>query len=147
MKKEYKTPRDFRIALLDRLKQVALEQGKSTQRLQRQVACDRLLCRLFSGTKAPWILKGGHALELRIQNSRATKDLDLALKDTKLFKAKSGKEQNEVILERLQEKAKRDLKDFFEFIISEPTLDIEAAPYGGGRFPVEATIDENIAKS
>lgn len=141
MKKEYKTPRDFRIALLDRIKQIALEQGKSTQRLQRQVACDRLLCRLFSGPKAPWILKGGHALELRIQNSRATKDLDLALKDTKLFKAKSGKEQNEIILERLQEKAARDLKDFFEFIIGEPTLDIEAAPYGGGRFPVEAMID------
>lgn len=144
MKKEYKTPRDFRNALLDKLKQLASVQEKSVQRLQRQVAYDRFLCRLFSGQKAPWILKGGHALELRLQNSRATKDIDLALKDTKLFKAKSLDKQNEIILERLQEKAALNLKDYFEFIVNRPTLDLDAAPYGGGRFPVEAMIDGKI---
>src|SRR3989339_72182 len=137
MKKEYKTSRDFRNALLDKLKQVAFAQQKSVQRIQRQVASDRL----FTGAKAPWILKGGHALELRIQNSRATKDLDLALKDAKLFNSKSPKDQNKIIRERLQEKASTDLSDYFEFIIGEQILDLTAAPYGGGRFPVEALID------
>jgi hypothetical protein len=85
-------------------------------------------------------LKGGHALELRLHNSRATKDLDLALKDTKLFFAATEDERNEMILERLREKAASDLGDYFVFNIGEPVMDIDAAPYGGSRFPVEALM-------
>ncbi|MBI3535227.1 MAG: nucleotidyl transferase AbiEii/AbiGii toxin family protein [Deltaproteobacteria bacterium] len=114
------------------------------QRLQKQVALDRLLCRLFSGKEIPWVLKGGHALELRIQKSRATKDIDLALKEIKIFHASVGKEQSKLIFEKLQEKATLDLKDFFEYTIGLPVLDLDAAPYGGGRFPVETSIDGKI---
>ena len=141
MKKTYPSPQNFRIALLERIKNLAKNDGKTIQRLQRQVAYDRLLCRLFTGEAVPWILKGGHVMELRIQNSRATKDVDLALKDMKIFNAKTQDKQNKLILARLQEKASFDLKDFFEFIISEPILDLDAAPYGGARFPVDAQID------
>ena len=39
---------------------------------------------MFSkGPKAayPWVLKGGYAMELRVQSARTTKDLDLTLHD------------------------------------------------------------------
>ena len=35
------------------------------------------------GDDISWVLNGGHALELRLQKSRATKDVDLAMKDEK----------------------------------------------------------------
>jgi hypothetical protein len=39
-----------------------------------------LLRRLFLEKDVPWALKGGHALEIRLQRARGTKDIDLALK-------------------------------------------------------------------
>ncbi|MBP9680697.1 MAG: nucleotidyl transferase AbiEii/AbiGii toxin family protein [Bacteriovorax sp.] len=38
------------------------------------------MARLFQDKNVPWVLKGGHALELRLQESRATKDIDLSIK-------------------------------------------------------------------
>ena len=31
--------------------------------------------------------------------------------------------------------------DFFVFLIGEPTMDLDAAPYGGARYPIEALLD------
>jgi len=46
----------------------------------------------------------------------------------------------------LQDLANADLGDGFEFLIGEPTMDLDAAPYGGSRFPVEASMgDRNFA--
>jgi len=42
-------------------------------------------------------------MELRIHNSRATKDIDLALKDMKIFNAKTQDKQKKAILARLRE--------------------------------------------
>jgi predicted nucleotidyltransferase component of viral defense system len=136
----YKSSNDFRTALLERLKKISISDGIDVNRLQRHVAFDRLLCRLFAGRDVPWILKGGHALELRLHNSRATKDLDLALKDMKLFSAEDDEQRNDAILERLREKASVDLGDFFVFAIGKPIADLDAAPYGGSRFPVDVTM-------
>ena len=33
-----------------------------------------------------------------------------------------------------------DLHDFFTFIVANPTEDLDAAPYGGARFPVDARL-------
>jgi hypothetical protein len=41
----------------------------------------------------------------------------------------------------LQERAALVMDDFFEFIIGEPASELDAAPYGGGRFPVETVLD------
>ncbi|MDP2865750.1 MAG: nucleotidyl transferase AbiEii/AbiGii toxin family protein, partial [Elusimicrobiota bacterium] len=78
--KKYDTPTAFRRALEDRLKQKAKNEGLDLQRLMREVAFDRLLARLFARKDAAWILKGGYALELRMKEARATKDIDLALR-------------------------------------------------------------------
>lgn len=137
--KKYATPTAFRRALEDRLKQKAKKEELDLQRLMREVAFDRLLARLFAKKDAAWILKGGYALELRMKEARATKDIDLALRHS------LGTEKNlplkTMILEALAESVARDLGDFFSFNIGEAMLDLDAAPYGGARFPVEARLD------
>lgn len=137
--KKYATPTAFRRALEDRLKQKAKIEELNLQRLMREVSFDRLLARLFARKDAAWILKGGYALELRMKEARATKDIDLALRHS------LGTEKNlplkTMILEALAASAARDLGDFFSFNIGEAMLDLDAAPYGGARFPVEARLD------
>ena len=73
--KKYQTAGALLAALSDRLKQKSKKEGLDIQRLRRLVVFDRFLLRLFSKTPSPWILKGGYAMELRIRNSRTTKDL------------------------------------------------------------------------
>ncbi len=78
----YGTPQAFRTALEDRLRNLAQEQGIDLQRLRRRVAFERLLARFFEDAGAPWLLKGGFALELRWQDrARSTVDLDLTVPD------------------------------------------------------------------
>ncbi|MBN2143608.1 MAG: nucleotidyl transferase AbiEii/AbiGii toxin family protein [Candidatus Aureabacteria bacterium] len=130
MVNRYKTSNDFKKALTARLQEISKKEGIDIQRLQRRVAFDRLLCRLFNDFKASWILKGGHALELRINEARATIDIDLAMRD----------DSNEEILQKIQEKASLDLQDYFEFVISENKEFIQGPPYGGVKFHVIAQI-------
>lgn len=57
----YDTPQAFRAALEARLRNIAQQEGTDLQRLQRRVAFERLLARLFVGDAPPWMLKGGYA--------------------------------------------------------------------------------------
>jgi hypothetical protein len=68
------------VALEDRLKKLAQEENVDLQRMRRQVAFDRLLCRLFREPAFPWLLKGGYAMELRLKTARTTRDIDLGLR-------------------------------------------------------------------
>jgi len=139
-KKTYASPTAFRRALEDRLKQKARIEGLDFQRLMREVSFDRLLARLFARKDAAWILKGGYALELRMKEARATKDIDLALRHS--LDTQEDLPLKAAILKALAESAARDLGDFFTFNIGEAMLDLDAAPYGGARFPVEALLDD-----
>ena len=60
----YATAGAFRRALEERLKRASLTDQIDPNRLRRQVSFDRLLARLFREESAPWVLKGGYALEL-----------------------------------------------------------------------------------
>ena len=140
--KKYATPTAFRRALEDRLKQKAKTEELDLQRLMREVAFDRLLARLFARKDVAWILKGGYALELRMKEARATKDIDLALRHS--LGTEKDLPLKTMILEALAESAARDLGDFFSFNIGEAMLALDAAPYGGARFPVEARLDGRI---
>lgn len=82
--KKYKTPKALLDALNHRLRATAMAEGVEANRLRRQVAFDRLLARIFQIKQSPWLLKGGYAMELRMQKSRATKDIDLALFESDL---------------------------------------------------------------
>jgi len=137
MKRRYATPAALRAALEGRLSATAKEQGLDLQRLRRQVAFDRLLCRLFRQADSPWLLKGGYAMELRIRSARTTRDIDLALRRL----PKGARDWDAVaIRELLTQASDVDLGDGFAFIIGEPTLDLDAAPYGGSRFPIDARM-------
>ncbi len=119
-----------------------MEEGVDLQRIRRQVSFDRLLARLGSTPEAPWVLEGGYAMELRYHKARATKDLDFTMRLTS--KRAPGKNQ---ILALLQEGAAADMEDFFIYRIGEATTDLDGAPYGGARYPVEAILgDRTFAK-
>ncbi len=141
--KKYTNPTNFRRALENRLGEYAKKEGIGIQKLRRQVAFDRLLARLFQKKSAalPWALKGGYAMELRVKSARATKDIDLAVRDAKLLSSNSNV-QNQAIRKLLQEHSGADLGDFFIYEIGDPMMDLDAAPDGGGRFSVEALMDE-----
>ncbi len=72
----YATVAAFDTALRARLKSLANER-RSVQDLRKAVAFDRLLARLQIAAPESWLLKGGVALEYRLEKARATMDVDL----------------------------------------------------------------------
>src|SRR6202451_1244551 len=146
-RKRYATAAAFRRALEDRLQDIAGKEGVDLQRLRRQVAFDRLLARLFQAARPsalPWVLKGGYAMELRIKAARTTKDIDLTMRSVFSSSEKQDDKKNLAVLEKLQEAAAFKSDDFFVYTIGEPISDLNAAPYGGARFPVEARLDGRV---
>jgi hypothetical protein len=127
--------------LEERLKRASLTDQIDPNRLRRQVSFDRLLARLFREDPAPWVLKGGYALELRFKAARSTVDIDLTVQRVA---ASAGGDENQVVRQMLQSAAAVALGDWFEFTIGPPVMDLTAAPYGGARYPVEARMDERI---
>lgn len=120
----YTTPAAFRRALTDRLREAARDGRWALQQLQRQVAYDRLLDRLYLVDDG-WILKGATALLARDIGVRASLGVDL-------HRATS----REVAEDDLRRAAATDIGDWFRFVI------------GGGaaigndvvRLPVNAVI-------
>src|SRR5882762_8517213 len=145
--KRYATAAAFRRALEDRLQDIAGKENVDLQRLRRQVAFDRLLARLFQAAQPralTWVLKGGYAMELRIKAARTTKDIDLTMRNVFSSDEKRADKKNMAVLEKLQEVAAFISDDFFVYTIGEPIADLDAAPYGGARFPVEARLDGRV---
>jgi hypothetical protein len=139
----YITAGAFRRALEERLKRAALTDRIDLNRLRRQVSFDRLLARLFREEPAPWVLKGGYALELRFKAARSTVDIDLTLQRV-VESTEAGGDTNQVVREMLRKAADVSLGDWFEFEIGPPVMDLTAAPYGGARYPVNARMDGRI---
>ena len=90
---------DFLKHLEANLQTHASKTGESIHRLRRKVAFDRFLARIATQEPPSFFLKGGYAMELRIANARATKDMDL----TCLKRVSSAKEpMSELLLQELQ---------------------------------------------
>jgi len=137
----YQTAAGLRMALEERLNRQSREQGFDVLRLRRHVAFDRFLARIFSGPGSRFALKGGYAFELWLDRARTTKDIDLSFKV-----GEGGRKENkktieaDALLELLQGLVSANSRDFFEFVIGKAVLDLENAPYGGWRFPVEVRL-------
>jgi hypothetical protein len=131
--KTYKTAQALRTALEARLLELAKRCGTDVQRLRRRVALDRLLARMFSeqADRPAWYLKGSYAIELRIETARTTKDIDLSIAAREGITPQS-------LHRMVEDAASVDLADGFVFQIGESILDLDAAPQGGSRFPVQA---------
>ena len=135
--KKYATPIAMRTALEERLNRFARENNQDISRLRRQVAFDRLLARLFTGQQSNrLVLKGGYAIELRMNQARTTKDIDISIDDRKLGVANDEKNLHQLI----QHVAALNLNDYFEYTVGESILDLENAVYGGYRFPIDCRM-------
>lgn len=138
----YSTAGAFRNALEERLKSASQTDQIDLKRLRRHVSFDRLLARLFRIESPPWVLKGGYALELRFKSARSTVDIDLTLE--RIPVASGSDSVTGIVREMLQCAADIPLGDWFEYKIGPPILDLDAAPYGGARYPIEARMDARI---
>lgn len=129
----YPNARSFRQALADRLANLAHSEGTEIARLQRRVAFERFLARVYHQLGERLVLKGGYALELRLGlKARATIDLDFAAPSLG-----AGE-----LLEELQQAGEIDLGDFFSYTLmwAKPP-DLVGPPAGGYRFRAEARLD------
>jgi hypothetical protein len=85
------------------------------------------------------MLKGGYALELWMKAARSTVDIDLTMPSTA-----NTNSSNDMVREMLQTAASQQLGDWLEYLVGSPMLDLDAAPYGGARYPIEARMDARI---
>ena len=122
----YGSPAAFRRALTDRLKAKADTSRWTLPQLQRQMAYDRLLERLYLVDDG-WVVKGATALLARDIGVRETIDIDVYRKAAR-----------EVAEADLRDAAARDIGDWFRFDVGTPRPVADAA--GGVRLPVMATI-------
>lgn len=76
MTRTYATPLAFKAALEARLRERAVAQGRSLNRVRQLLVMERFLARVFP-TVGLAVLKGGLVMELRLDRARATKDVDL----------------------------------------------------------------------
>jgi hypothetical protein len=136
---KYASANAFRAALEDRLKKLAQSENIDLQRIRRQVAFDRLLCRLFAKPNAPWLLKGGYAMELRLKTARTTRDIDLAVNTASHAGGGLGCERGKYS-RVVREAGRMELPFFFTFVFGNAMQDLDAAPYGGARFSVDARL-------
>ena len=137
--KRYSTAHSFRTALEDRINQRAKLTGMDVQRLRREVAFDRLLVRLFDTPSPPWALKGGYAMQLRINAARTTKDLDLSVQEGAGF-SESENEFDEQLRDLIVQQAALPLDDHFMFLVIGPTAELNATPEAGLRFQIKARV-------
>jgi hypothetical protein len=106
----YATGSAFRMALEERLRLEAVATGMPLVRLRKTVAFDRLLARMVRTGPDLWLLKGGLALQLLIEErARTTKDVDVLMRQT-----------SESAHGLLVAAALADLGDWFEFAVAAP---------------------------
>lgn len=134
----YKTPTAFRHALEARLLAEHRNTGVSLDRLRKLVAFERFLARMVASEAPFWAIKGGYALELRISKARSTTDLDLTVQVDKIDPRQAYSQIE--IAELLQAAAVIELPDYFVYRVGAAQNDLDAAPYGGTRFPVIASV-------
>ncbi len=124
--RSYATPLSFKQALEERLKTVS-STGVDFARRRQLLVFDRFLARVTGVLGDAVTLKGGLALELRIDRARTTKDIDLAF---------AGSPRK--VLDALQGAGRTDLADFMTFEVQRdrrhPTLGGDALRYEGHRY-------------
>ena len=126
----YPGPKAFRRALTDKLQALARDSRWDLPQLQRQIAYDRLLARLYLVDQG-WIIKGAAALLARDLGVRATIDIDI-YRDADVVDAER----------ELREAAITDLGDWFDFELGPAQAVSDGAV--GLRLPVDALIGPTI---
>jgi hypothetical protein len=120
-----RNPSSFRQALTDKLRSLATTSRWTLQQLQRQMAYDRFLERLYL-VDGNWVVKGATALLAHYIGVRATIDIDVYLPAARV-----------VAEAELRQAADMDIGDWFRFEIGSPR---PIADTGGVRLPVTAFV-------
>ena len=126
----YGSPAAFRSALTDRLKNKTKTSRWTLPQLQRQIAYDRLLERLYL-VDSGWIVKGATALLARDIGVRATIDIDVYREAAR-----------DVAEADLRKAAAMDIGDWFRFEIGAAQAVADAA--SGIRLPVTTYIGATV---
>jgi Nucleotidyl transferase AbiEii toxin, Type IV TA system len=128
----YRTADAFRQALEQRVRTEAQRRGMLVTRVRQLAVFTRFIARLMVSLGPRVVLKGGLALELRLDRARATRDVDLRI---------SG--SPDTSLAELQAAVRMDLGDFMTFEIQtdlrHPVIAV-TSPYQGVRFRGEARL-------
>lgn len=128
--RHYASPKDFRRALTDKLRHLAKDSRWELPQLQRQIAYDRLLVRLYM-TDEGWILKGATALLARGIGVRGTLDIDL-------YRHVAA----ETAAQELRAAAAIDLGDWFQFGVG--SSQVQSDGETGLRLPVKALVGGTV---
>jgi hypothetical protein len=132
MTRAYASPLAFRQALEQRIR-TSSRAGTLFARQRQLLVFERFLARIVAVFGDAVTLKGGLALELRLERARTTKDVDLRL---------VGSPRD--LLARLQEASRRDEGDFMTFEVRpdrhHPTIENEGMQYEGLRFRAECNL-------
>jgi hypothetical protein len=126
----YPSPKAFRRALTDKLQTLAQDSRWDLPQLQRQIAYDRLLARLYLVDRG-WVVKGATALLARDLAVRATVDIDI-YRNADLPDAER----------ELREAAITDLGDWFNFDLG-PAQSVSDG-VAATRVPVDALIGPTV---
>jgi hypothetical protein len=130
--REYESPAAFKEALEHRLR-ARTPKDAIVARTRQLLVFDRFLARIAAVFGDAATLKGGVALELRIERARTTKDVDLRLVGSP-----------DDLLAQLQRVARHDLGDFMTFEIApdaeHPEIEAEGMKYDGVRFRAECRL-------
>lgn len=136
----YASATAFKEALESRLRAAmgtGADFGRNFGRKRQLLVFDRFLARLVAVLGESVTLKGGLALELRLERARTTKDVDL-----RMMGSPDG------VLATLQEAARRDLGDFMTFEVGpddeHPDIQNDGMKYDGLRFRAECRLAGKI---
>lgn len=133
--RSFDSPAAFHAALEARVRAVAAERGRPMNRVRTLLVMERFLARVMSALPETTMLKGGLALELRLERARSTRDIDL-----RLVGDPAKAEQSLVTAASLVP----DPDDFLRFSLranpDQPTLEGDGVVYEGFRFDVTATL-------
>jgi hypothetical protein len=130
--RKYRSPIGFKAALEERLRRDSAG-GIDISRRRQLVVFTRMIARIQVALGDATVLKGGFALEVRLDVARSTRDIDLVLRGS-----------DAQLLERLQAAGQLDLNDFMTFEVqpdkNSPEITGEGVRYGGRRFRVECRL-------
>ena len=128
----YSSPGAFKQALEQRLRGSAGHAG-GLARQRQLLVFDRFLARVVAVVGEAVILKGGLALEFRLERARTTRDIDLRMVGSP-----------DEVLARLQEAGRRDLGEYMTFEVvpdqHHPTIQNDGMQYEGYRFRAECRL-------
>lgn len=132
--RRYGSPVGFKQALEDRLRRRAQETHANVVRLRQRSVFERFLARVVAHLGDRVIVKGGVALQLRLEDARTTRDLDLRM---------AG--DPSLLLDDLRRAAQLALDgDFLTFSVEvdpkHATIEGDGVAYEGQRFRVEAAL-------